>query len=97
MYWFPRATAEVLEETGLRGLVSMVVIEFPMAGYASSAAEFIDRGLTERETWIAAHPRSRVRWGFGPHAPYTVSDASFARIKTTADELGLQVRSTMGV
>ena len=43
----------MLEETGLRGQVSIVALEFPMGSYAANAGEYIQRGMEAREACIA--------------------------------------------
>jgi 5-methylthioadenosine/S-adenosylhomocysteine deaminase len=91
MYWFPESVAEVLEEVGMRGLVAMVVLEFP-SRYAANADDYIAKGLAIRERWAKkAGASGRVTFGFGPHAPYTVADSSFAKIRDAATEIGCRV------
>ena len=83
-------TADVLESTGMRGLVSMVAIEFPMGGYASCADEYLARGMEARTASLATGS-GRVTWALGPHAPYTVSDATFAKIARIQGEINCPV------
>ena len=68
----------------------MVAIEFPMAGYASNADEYLSRGMEARAASLATGS-GRVTWALGPHAPYTVSDATFAKIGQIQKELGCPV------
>jgi len=92
MYFFPGETARVLEETGLRGTVSSVALEFPMGGYASCAEEYLSRGEEARAASAARGAgRGRVTWALGPHAPYTVSDATFSRVRELSAAQGCRV------
>ncbi|MCV6627479.1 MAG: TRZ/ATZ family hydrolase, partial [Cellvibrionaceae bacterium] len=75
-YFFPEAVAEVAVEVGMRGRLYSPILDFPNP-WASGADEAIDKSCQLIEQY-AEHPRVRV--GFGPHAPYTVSDHIFARI-----------------
>jgi 5-methylthioadenosine/S-adenosylhomocysteine deaminase len=88
MYLFPDEVAAVAAERGLRAIVSMIVIEVPTP-WATTVDEYLERG-------IAVHDRYRehplVGTSFGPHAPYTVSDAAFDRIATLANQLDVIVQ-----
>lgn len=87
MYFFPDIVAEVAVERHVRAVVGMIVLEAPSA-WAQTAAEYIDKGL-------AVHDRFRghdlVHATFAPHAPYTVADETFERIRVLADELDTHV------
>ena len=58
-----------------------------MANYASSADEYLARGLEARSASLATGS-GRVTWALGPHAPYTVSDATFEKIRDLSTSLG---------
>lgn len=92
MYWFPGAAAEAIESVGMRALLAMVVLEFPSA-YAGNSDEYFANGLKIREEWSKRKSASskRIQFGLGPHAPYTVSDASFARVRDVSAEHNLRV------
>lgn len=87
MYYFPDVVAETATEAGMRAVVGMIAIEFPTV-WASSTEEYISKGL-------AVHDRLKgnplVTTTFAPHAPYSVSDATLARIRQLADELEVPV------
>jgi 5-methylthioadenosine/S-adenosylhomocysteine deaminase len=83
MYFFPGATANVAAETGLRAVVGMVVVEFASA-WADTPHDYLQRGLAIRDAYRG---HRRVSFGFAPHAPYTVSDATLAQVRVLADEL----------
>ena len=86
-YFFPDAIGTVYERLGFRCRLGLPVIEFPTA-WAGSQDEYFDKAL-------AVHARFRdhplVSTAFAPHAPYTVGDASFERIRDLAAELGIPV------
>jgi len=87
MYFYPDAAAEAFSQLGMRAVIGMTVIEFP-TGYASDADDYLRKGLAARDRW---RNQSLVRFAFAPHAPYTVSDASFRHIVQLAHELGCPV------
>ena len=83
MYFFPEAAARAAARCGIRAVLGLVVLEFPTA-YARNADEYFDRGRAACAA-LAAYPL--LRCAVAPHAPYTVSDSSFTRSVTLADEL----------
>ena len=87
MYYFPEVAAATFKRVGLRAGIGLTVIEFPTA-WASHAAEYIDKGLALADE-LKHEPMLRAVWA--PHAPYTVSDASFEKIRLYSDQLDLPV------
>ena len=87
MYFYPDIIAEAFEQTGMRAVVGFPVLEFPTA-YAQSADDYFHKGLTARDRWLN-HPL--IQFAIAPHAPYTVSDASFERIVSLAEEIDAPV------
>lgn len=88
MYFFPQASAEAFDRLGMRAALGITVIEFP-SQYASDADDYLNKGLAAFETW-RDHPL--ISFTLAPHAPYTVSDASFERICSTTTETIRQER-----
>jgi 5-methylthioadenosine/S-adenosylhomocysteine deaminase len=86
-YFFPDVQAATYARLGFRARIGLPVIEFPTA-WASSQDEYFDKALEVHDNW-RSHPL--VRTCFAPHAPYTVSDASFERIRVLADQLDVPV------
>jgi 5-methylthioadenosine/S-adenosylhomocysteine deaminase len=82
-YYFPDETARAASELGMRAVIGMPVAETPSL-WAKSGAEYLTRALRVRDEY-KDHPL--ISSAFAPHAPNTVSDATFARIATLADEL----------
>jgi 5-methylthioadenosine/S-adenosylhomocysteine deaminase len=87
MYFFPEEVAALSDEVGLRCQLAFPVLEFPTA-WGSGADDYISRGLALRDD---CKRRPLVQVAFGPHAPYTVSEASLAKIATYAAELDMGV------
>ncbi|MFP5400364.1 MAG: TRZ/ATZ family hydrolase [Gammaproteobacteria bacterium] len=87
MYFHPEAAAEAFAEMGMRAVVGLVMLEFPTP-FASDADDYLRKGLAARDKW-QGHPL--IGFSIAPHAPYTVSDASFGRALAIAEELSLPV------
>ena len=85
MYFFPEASAEAAQEWGLRAAIGLICIEFPTS-YASDPDDYLAKGLAARDRFRGA---PRLTFTMAPHAPYTVSDATFRRMVTFAEELDL--------
>jgi 5-methylthioadenosine/S-adenosylhomocysteine deaminase len=86
-YFFPDVQAATYRKHGFRALVGLPIIEFPSA-WASTPAEYFDKGLEVHDNY---RRDPLVSLSFAPHAPYTVSDAGFERIRMLADQLDLPV------
>ena len=88
MYFYPEVVADLVEETGMRAQITIPVLDFPVPG-----AEDIDAALCEGLPLfeqLRHHPR--IRMAFGPHAPYTVGDASMRRVRDLASEFGAGIQ-----
>jgi 5-methylthioadenosine/S-adenosylhomocysteine deaminase len=86
-YFFPDVQAAVYRKHGFRALVGLPVINFPTA-WAKSDDEYFDKAGEVHDAW---RDDALVSTAFAPHAPYTVSDANFERVRMLADQLDLQV------
>jgi 5-methylthioadenosine/S-adenosylhomocysteine deaminase len=82
-YDFPDETARVACEQGMRALIGLPVAE-TASPWAESPAECLTLGLRVRDEY-KGHPL--ISTAFAPHAPGRLSDATFARVATLADEL----------
>ncbi len=87
MYFFPEATLEAALEAGIRASLGAIVIEFPSA-YAADPDDYLQKGLALRDRY-RDHPL--LSFCLAPHAPYTVSDASFRKVAKLAAELDVPV------
>ncbi len=87
MYFFPEAAAAAVLESGMRAALGIIVIDFPTV-YAADPQDYLAKGLAMRDTH---KHESRLSFCMAPHAPYTVSDATFGRIVTLAEQLDIPV------
>lgn len=87
MYFFPEEVAALSDEIGMRCQLAFPVFDFPTA-WGSGADDYISRGLALRDD---CKRRPLVEVAFGPHAPYTVSEKSLAKIATYAAELDMAI------
>lgn len=87
MYFFPEASCSAVEQAGMRAAIGIIAIEFPTA-YASDADDYLRKGLEVRDAY-----RENARIGFcmAPHAPYTVSDKTFEKILTLAEQTNIPI------
>jgi 5-methylthioadenosine/S-adenosylhomocysteine deaminase len=87
MYFFPEATARVVDSSGIRASLGMIVIEFP-TNWAATVDEYMHKGQQLHDHY-RHHPR--ITTAYTPHAPYTVSDASLEKIIVNAEEMDLPI------
>jgi len=86
-YFFPDVSAATYRKHGFRALVGLPIIDFPTA-WAKSQDEYFDRAGEVHDLY---RRDDLVRTCFAPHAPYTVCDASFERIRVLSDVLDVPV------
>lgn len=86
-YFFPDVQAATYKRYGFRARVGLPVIDFPTA-WAKSDDEYFDRACEVYDQW---RHDALIATAFAPHAPYTVSDANFERIRMLADQLDVPV------
>jgi 5-methylthioadenosine/S-adenosylhomocysteine deaminase len=87
MYFFPDAALEAALESGMRASLGMIVFDFPSA-YGADPDDYLAKGLALRDRW-RDHPL--VSFCLAPHAPYTVSDATFGKVAKLAAEVDVPV------
>lgn len=87
MYFFPTAMARAALDAGIRAGVSINVIDFP-TGYASGPDDYIAKGLAAYEQFKG---EKLLDWTSAPHAPYTVSDETFIKLRQLAETHDLQI------
>ncbi len=83
MYFFPDQIAAAARAAGMRCQLAFPILEFPTA-WAQTPAEYIHKGLSLRDQYRG---EALLSFAFGPHAPYTVADATFAKIVVLAQEI----------
>jgi 5-methylthioadenosine/S-adenosylhomocysteine deaminase len=89
MYFYPDDAARAYEESGMRALIGMPILDFPTA-YAADADACLARGLEARDAWKHV---PHIAFALAPHAPYTVGDATFAKVVTYARQLDLAIET----
>ena len=89
MYFYPGDAARAYEESGMRALIGMPILDFPTA-YAADAEACLARGLEARDAWKHV---PHIAFALAPHAPYTVGDATFAKVVTFARQLDLAIET----
>jgi len=89
MYFYPQATAEAVLQAGMRAQLGLVVLEFP-TNYANNADDYIEKGLLIRDAWRG---NPFLSASLAPHAPYTVSDMTFEKVITYAEQLSLGIHT----
>jgi 5-methylthioadenosine/S-adenosylhomocysteine deaminase len=89
MYYFPEAAARAYQAAGMRAVLGLPVLDFPTP-YASDADGYLQAGLAARDAFRHA---PRLAFMLAPHAPYTVSDATFEKLLTFARQLDLRVQT----
>ncbi len=86
-YFFPDVQAATYKRHGFRARVGLPVIDFPTA-WAASDDEYFDKAGDVHDQW---RHDALVGTAFAPHAPYTVNDANFERIRMLSDQLDIPV------
>jgi len=93
MYFYPQQSGEAALASGIRAVCFAPVLDFP-TNYAQNSDEYI-RKAVECNDRFNNHPmnvQGLVQIGFGPHAPYTVSDEPLKEITVLADQLDMPVQ-----
>ena len=88
MYFFPDVTAERADFAGIRAQLMFPIIDVPTA-WAADPESYLAKGLALRDRYRG---HDRVEIGFGPHANYTVSESTLARVATLANELDAPIQ-----
>ncbi len=86
-YFFPDVAAAAAQRAGMRAVVGLPLISVPTA-WAGTEDEYFARGLAVHAD-LRGH--SLVSTAFAPHAPYTVSDNAFRRVRDLSRNLDIRV------
>ena len=89
MYFFTDDSLRAASDAGMRAVGFTPVLDFP-TNYAANADGYIDKALLTLEKF---QNNPLITVGFGPHAPYTVSDAPLKRLT----ELVAQLQAPMQI
>ena len=82
MYFYHDVAARAALKSGMRAALGGAILEFHTP-YATDAEAYIEKCIAPRDEFAND---SRLKLMLAPHAPYTVSDKTFARIFTIAAE-----------
>lgn len=87
MYFFPEQAAQVCLDAKMRSQISFPIFDFATP-WGVGADDYFNKGLALHDSLRAA---DLVTIAFGPHAPYTVSDAPLQKIAVLAQEMDMPV------
>ena len=87
MYFFPDVVGEVARDAGIRAVLGLIVLEVPTV-WARDSGAYLSRGLEVHE---AFRGDELVTTALAPHAPYTVGDEAFERIRDLSERLDVPV------
>jgi 5-methylthioadenosine/S-adenosylhomocysteine deaminase len=88
MYLFAAESARAALQANIRCQVCAPVLESPTQ-YAASAEEYLHKALQIQDDF---KHQELIEVVFGPHAPFTVSDDTFSRMATLANELDMGIQ-----
>lgn len=86
-YFFPEAAARAFSDMHFRAQVGMPVLQFDNA-WAKGEEDHIHKGLAFRDS-IRNQPL--LTTAFAPHAPYSVTDSGFERVRLYSEQLDAPV------
>ncbi|MSQ80999.1 MAG: TRZ/ATZ family hydrolase [Candidatus Methylopumilus sp.] len=87
MYFYPQSAAQAISQSGLRANIGLFVMEHP-SNYANDADDYLIKGLEARDGW---RDEKLITSSIAPHAPYTISNKTFEKILTYANQLNLTI------
>ncbi|WP_111640565.1 TRZ/ATZ family hydrolase [Marinimicrobium alkaliphilum] len=82
MYYFGEQVAQAAQQARMRCHVAFSVLDFATPG-GSGPDDYIRKGLALRDEY---RNNDLIQVGFGPHAPYTLSDEPLRKIAMLANE-----------
>ncbi len=88
MYYYPDTIAQVVEQCGMRALISATVID-QRSPDAEGADDSIAKGNGFIERWLGRNPR--ITPIFGPHANYTLNAEQLAATRAAAMKHGVPI------
>ncbi|WP_097460520.1 TRZ/ATZ family hydrolase [Mangrovitalea sediminis] len=88
MYFFPEVTAEVAHSHRIRSQICFPVLDFPTS-WGSGPEEYLRKGLNLYDRYRNSE---WINVGFGPHAPYTLSDGPMRQIVSLAEEIDATIQ-----
>ena len=83
MYFYPEQAAQAVQQTHMRAQIAFPIFDFPSA-WGQGPEDYFAKGLALHDDFRSSH---LVNVGFGPHAPYTVSDDVLEKVAVLAQEM----------
>ena len=87
MYFYPDEVAKSAIEANIRVQLASPILDFPTV-WAQDADEYIFKATVLHDDYRNSE---LVHTAFGPHAPYTVSDAPLQKLSMLAEELDIPI------
>lgn len=87
MYFFPDEVARAANDIQMRVQLASPILDFPTI-WANDADDYIDKAIKLHDD---IRNSEFTHMAFGPHAPYTVSDAPLKKLSMLADELDVPI------
>lgn len=88
MYFYPNVVARAAADAHIRCQLAFPILDFP-TNWAANADEYLRKGLQLHDDY-RNHPLIQI--GFGPHAPYTVSDEPLKKVAIMSVETNMPVQ-----
>ncbi len=87
MYFYPEQAAQACLDARIRCQLAFPILDFPTA-WGLGPDEYLSKGLNLHDTFRSNH---LINVAFGPHAPYTVSNAPMQKIAMLAHEMDMPI------
>jgi len=87
MYFYPDQVAKAALQANIRVQLASPVLDFPTV-WAQDADEYISKATQLHDDYRHSE---LIHTAFGPHAPYTVSDAPLQKLSILAEEMDLPI------
>jgi 5-methylthioadenosine/S-adenosylhomocysteine deaminase len=87
MYFYPEQAAQACLDARIRCQLAFPILDFPTA-WGLGPDEYLNKGLNLHDTFRSNH---LINVAFGPHAPYTVSNAPMQKIAMLAHEMDMPI------
>lgn len=88
MYFYPEQAASKIDALGMRAQLTCPILDFPTS-WGAGPDEYIAKTMSLHQLYA---DNDRIDIAFGPHAPYTVSDAPIEAIANAAKANGIKVQ-----
>lgn len=87
MYFYPEQAAQACLNAQVRCQLAFPILDFPTA-WGMGPDDYLSKGLSLHDNFRGNH---LINIAFGPHAPYTVSDAPLQKIAVLAQEMDMPI------